>query len=362
MYYAGLDLHARYVTIAIVDKRGALVHETTVPTKDPEGLRGVLTRFLPLEVVVETSGSWPWLYELLGSAGITVHLAHAKQLRAIAESAQKTDQVDARLLARMWLAGLIPPAYPKDAAQLERVRLVRHRAALVRERTRLANRIHGQLRQRNIVLAREQLLRPTTRRWLRTEGWARLTAEQQRILDTYFVLIDQLTALLKPVDRRIELVARTDPAAALLQTIPGIGVFWAVLVTTEVLPIARFPRTAHLVSYAGLAPRTRSSGGQTRHGRIPAGCNRWLRWALVAAIPSHVRHASDSHLSQTYRALTARVGWRVARVATARKLVRMIHHMLRTGEPWHPDVSTPQTGRDELHQIAVAETTCSKSD
>ena len=201
-----------------------------------------------------------------------------------------------------------------------------------------------------------------TRRWLHTEGWAQLTAEQQRILDTYFALIDQLSVLLRPVDRRIAEVARTDPAAVLLQTIPGIGVFWAVLVTTEVLPIKRFARSAHLVSYAGLAPRTRSSGGHTRHGSIPAGCNRWLRWALVSAIPTHVRHAPESQLSLAYDALKARLGWRVARVAAARKLARTIYHLLRTGEPWRPDVTKSQTGRDELQQIAVAPTTCTKSD
>ncbi len=362
MYYAGLDVHSQYVTIAVVDKSGALVRETEVCTREPEVLRAVLTRFRPLEVVVEASGFWPWVYDLLVPAGITFHLAHAKKLRAIAENAQKSDQVDARLLARMLLSGLIPPAYPKGAAQLERMRLVRHRAALVQERTRLANRIHGQLHQRNIVLPRERLLRQATRHWLHTEAWTQLTAEQQAILTTHFAIIDQLTELLRPVDRRIQQLALSDPVAGLLQTIPGIGVYWAVLVTAEVLPLERFRRPAHLVSYAGLAPRTRSSGGHTRHGPIPAGCNRWLRWALVSAIPSHVRHAPESQLTAAYLELKARLGWRVARVAAARKLARMIYHMLSTHEPWRAALTSTQTARDELQQSAVAQTTCSYSD
>ena len=59
-------------------------------------------------------------------------------------------------------------------------------------------------------------------------------------------------------------MGRTDPAVQLLQTIPGIGPFWALLLTTELLPLERFDRPAQMVSYAGLAPRTRSSGGKTQ--------------------------------------------------------------------------------------------------
>ena len=36
MYYAGQDVHAQYVTIAVVDKSGTLVHETSVATREQE--------------------------------------------------------------------------------------------------------------------------------------------------------------------------------------------------------------------------------------------------------------------------------------------------------------------------------------
>ena len=357
MYYAGLDVHTRYVTIAVLDKGGAKVLETSVATSEPERLLAVLAPFRPLTVVVEACGLWPWLHDLLVAAGISFQLAHAKRLRAIAESAQKSDTVDAELLARMLLTGLIPPAFPKPAAQLERMRLVRHRAGLVRERSRFANRIHGQLHQCNIAVGREKLLRQETREWLYTSAWHVLGAEQQEILKTHFALIDHLSELLRPLDRRIKDLARSDPAARLLQTIPGIGPFWALLLTTELLPLTRFDRPAQLVSYAGLAPRTRSSGGKTHHGSIPAGANRWVRWALVSAIPSHLRYAPESSLSQYYTRLQERIGWQTARVATARKLARIIYQMLRTNEPWCAAPTESKTHRDELRRNPVAATT-----
>src|SRR5438876_190486 len=148
MYFAGLDAHLKYVTVAVLDRLGTLVLETTVPTRERERLLAVLAPFRPLEVVVETCPFWPWLYDLLVPAGIGFHLAHAKALRAIATAPQKSDAVDARLLARMLLSGLIPEAYPRSADQRELLRLLRHRTALVRFRTRLAGRIYSQLHRR----------------------------------------------------------------------------------------------------------------------------------------------------------------------------------------------------------------------
>ena len=79
----------------------------------------------------------------------------------------------------MLLSGLIPEAYPRPAHQRELLRLLRHRMALVRQRTRLAGRIHSQLHQQRLSLPREKLLRVEAREWLHTTAWPRLTGEQQ---------------------------------------------------------------------------------------------------------------------------------------------------------------------------------------
>src|SRR6266705_1565428 len=312
MYFAGLDAHLKYVTVAVLDRLDTIVLETTVSTREPERLLAVLAPFRPLEVVVETCPFWPWLYDLLVPAGIKFHLAHAKRLRAIATAPQKNDRVDARLLARMLLSGLIPEAYPRPGDQRELLRLLRHRTTLVRYRTRLAT-------------------------------------EQQAIVTTHLALIDQLTPLIQALERRIDTAAGANPTAALLATIPGIASYRSLLLAAELSPVSRFPRVEHLASYAGLAPVTRSSGGHTRHGSIPQGANRWVRGALVSAIPSHVRWAPTSPVTRAYAQLTARLGWRVARVAAARKLLRIVYIMLRHGEPWRGVGRVEADVRDEVH-------------
>lgn len=334
MYYGGIDAHLSYLQIAVCDRGGEMKLNRRVSTREPEELVLTLAPFRPLEVVVETCPFWPWIYDRLVAEGITFHLAHAKALRFIANNPQKKDAVDAAVLARMLLSGLIPKAYPRRPEQRETLRLVRHRAALVRERTRLACRIHAQLHQSRVLLEREELLRKRTREFLEGEARSQLTPEQWALISTHFELIDGITPLINQLDRRIEKEAESDPNAQLLMTIPGIGPYRGLLLATEISPVERFPRDAELLSYAGLAPTTRSSGGHTRHGQIPRGANRWVRGALVAAIPSHVRVAPESSLSARYEMLKERLGWQVARTAAARKLARTVYRMLKTGEGW----------------------------
>ncbi|MGH7443611.1 MAG: hypothetical protein ACREKM_01985 [Longimicrobiales bacterium] len=76
--------------------------------RERSDLRRFLEEFRPLRVVVETCPFWPWLRDELESAGIEFVLAHARELRAIAQHAQKNDAVDAHLLARMLLAEYMP--------------------------------------------------------------------------------------------------------------------------------------------------------------------------------------------------------------------------------------------------------------
>ena len=149
MFVAGIDAHATYSVIAIVSNTGQLVAgPIRIKNTQEDRLDDLLERYQPLEVVVETSPAWPWLFDRLEGNGIRFVLAHAKRLRVIAESNYKSDDIDAELLARMRLAGLIPEVHPKCVEQREQAVLLRNRARLVRERTRMVNRIHAGTCQR----------------------------------------------------------------------------------------------------------------------------------------------------------------------------------------------------------------------
>jgi len=352
MYVAGIDAHTTYLVVAVVSNTGERV---LAPTKVRYGERGRLLElcapYRPLEAVVEASPGWAWLRDLMLAHDIGFVLAHSRRLRAIAESNYKKDEIDAELLARMRVAGCIPAIHAKDPGQREVALLVRHRVWLVRQRTALLNRIHAQLHAVGLRMERGRLLTRKGQGWLKQEAWPLLTREQRRLIRTHLRLIRQLTEMIRRVDRRIEQVAASVAACSVLRSIPGIGSYRALMIASEVLPIERFATPDRLVSYAGLAPRTSSSGLRAvRHGSLPAGANRWLRGTFVRTVVSHVQYAPDSWLTAYYTQQKERVGWRVARIAAARKLARAVHRMLRTGECW----TSKQDVRSELHSPPAA--------
>lgn len=349
MFFAGIDAHTRYCVLVIVDKQGVKqLGPVRVPVGSAQKLVELVAPFRPLEAVVETGPTWPWLYEVLDQAGVQFVLAYAKKLRAIAEANYKRDQIDAELLARMRIAGLIPEVYPTPAYQREWARLVRHRWALSVQRTMLLNRVHAQLHQVGLSMGRGQLLTRKGKQWVRACAWPQLGTEQRCLIRTHFQLVARLSVLLRALDRRIAYVAGGIREAQLLKTIPGVGDYRALLLCAELLPIVRFARPDHVVSYAGLAPRTSQSGQRPiRHGSIPRAVNRWLRGALVRAVVSHVQHAPESWLTKYYEEQKQRVGWQVARIAAARKLARAVHAMLRTQRAW--SMQQPGLGRAPLN-------------
>lgn len=355
MYVAGIDAHTTYLVASIVSKQGERVQRPTrISNANTEELLGLLEPYRPLEAVVETCPSWPWLHDLLVGHGHHFVLAHAKKLRAIAEANYKRDEIDAELLARMRVAGLIPEVHSKSIEQREQATLLRHRASLVRLRTMAASRIHAQLHSVGLRLERGRLLTREGRRWVRQEAWPVLGPEQQLWIRTQWGIIRSLGPRIKKLDRRIERMGQELDAVALLRTIPGIGPYRGLLIATEVLPIERFRTSAHLVSYAGLAPRSSQSGLRPiRHGSIPAGANRWLRGAFVRAVVSHVGLAPDSYLTRSYEETKARLSWQVARVATARRLTRAVHAMLRTGEVWRDQPVYGERGELRTGHVAV---------
>ena len=100
--------------------------------------------------MLEASGNWCAAYDTLVAAGAEVKLAHPARVKAIASARIKTDKIDARILAHLLRADLIPEAWapPQEVRDLRD--LVRLRWGFISNRTRAKNRIH-------VLLAREGL-------------------------------------------------------------------------------------------------------------------------------------------------------------------------------------------------------------
>ena len=143
-------------------------------------------------------------------------------------------------------------------------------------------------------------------------------------------MVEALTQEIAGVDARLETAAAADPIVH-LQTVPGVGTVVALTFRAFVDDIARF-RTAGQVSAAiGLVPREDSSAERRHRGHITKAGPNELRSLLVQGAWACWRSRRSAHLRLWVEAVAARRGRRIAVVALARRLSRILFAMWRDG-------------------------------
>ena len=265
MNSVGIDLHRKRSHIAVIDGEGTQVLSRRI-ANDPATFLELLGELEDeTQVAVEATYGWEWLAELLEEAGYEIHLAHPLRTRAIAAARVKTDSVDARTLAQLLRADLLPEAYvaPRELRDLRD--LLRHRIALTQMRTALKNRVHAQLARAGIQQRHSDLFGPGGREFLRGLG---LREEPRRRVDSLLGLVDDFDREIKAVTAEVDARAKADERVEVLTQIRGVGPYTAMLVIAEVGDVSRFPTARKLCAWAGLTPTVRSSDGKARLGNI----------------------------------------------------------------------------------------------
>jgi len=149
-------------------------------------------------------------------------------------------------------------------------------------------------------------------------------------------VIETLTEEIENLEETIEERAGSLKETQLLMTIPGVSYYSALMIYAEVGEIGRFDRDKEVVSYAGLNPVIRESGDSRIEGGISKRGSRQLRWILVQCARTAVHTCKDEYLKQFYDRLAGKKGSQKAIVATARKLLVSIFHMLDREEVYDP--------------------------
>jgi transposase len=166
-----------------------------------------------------------------------------------------------------------------------------------------------------------------------------LPAAAQELLRQDLALLEPLLHEVRATEQWLRDSVRGDHRVELLRTIPGLGDLLATVVALEIDRIERFASAAKLAAYAGLVPTTYSSGRQTFHGKLMAQTNKWSRWALVEAAWVAVR--LDPYFRAHFANRRAHKPAQIAIIATARRLLEVVWHVLKRGPP----VPEPTTGR-----------------
>lgn len=333
MTFVGLDLHKRYITACALDESGAVLGEVRRLSVSLESLLDFLSMFeKPVTVGMEATLYWQWLHDQLDAHEYSCRVADARQVKLIWQARSKTDPIDARKLAELLRVNLFPTIWVPDADTRRRRQLLHGRGFLVKQRTKVKNRIHGRLTSENFLYFGADLYGRAGRAWLAT---VQLSPVMRSQVDRLLRIHDALTHEIALMDDEVKRLRRDHPMIETLHTIPGIGLFGALLLVAEIGTIERFASAHRLAAYAGLVPSTRSSGGKTTHGGIGHASNRWLKWVLVEIVQS--LKSSPGPVGDQYRRLLRAKGKQKATVAAARKLCCYIYWMWKEGlsyEEW----------------------------
>jgi len=327
MNSVGIDLHRNRSHIAVLDEHG----ELTLSKRIVNGRETFLELLGGLEgesqIAVEATYGWEWLAELLEDAGYDLHLAHPLRTRAIAAARVKTDAVDAKTLALLLRADLLPEAYvaPRELRDLRE--LLRHRIALTAMRSALKNRVHAILAKHGITREHSDLFGKGGRQFLAA---LELREAPRARLDSLIALICDFDREIDETTREIDQRAKADDRVEVLCQIRGIGPYTAMLIIAEVGEINRFPDARHLCAWAGLTPTVRSSDGKARLGHISRQGSPALRWALVEAAQKCM--TGGGPLREQFERIAKRRGRKIAKVAIARQILTLSYYGLRDGE------------------------------
>jgi transposase len=337
MFYVGLDIHSTRIAICALDEAGQVAHRSQVRSLEEmlRTLRSLPNRF---EVCYEASCGYGHYHDLLRPVAARVLVAHPGQLRLIFRSKHKNDRNDAERLAKLLYLGETPTVHvptPEVRAWRE---LVNCRGQIIAKRTRAKNTVRSLLRSAGVNPPKHPgLWTKTGLKWLRQLELP--TASQQLRRDLLLEEIETLTKQVRRIEQQLDRQARRTPAVARLRTIPGVGARTAEAVAAFVDDPHRFGNAKAVGRYFGLVPCQDQSGDRNRLGHITREGAPVVRQLLAEAAWQARRRSPTvgAFFERAQRDDPQRK--KIALVATAHYLVRVMWSMLRHGTIWQENRS-----------------------
>ncbi len=330
-FYLGIDLHLKRTYMVLMDAKGEILNKGRISNQE---ITKYLQEKVPQETyaVLEATRNWPFMYDLLHEHVQRVDLVHAKGVRAIANAAVKTDQIDASALAHLARMNYIPKAYAASKEMRDLRQLLRHRGWMVNQRSKAKNRIHAALAAYNLISPVTDLFGVTGREYLAEVMEKELRPSARQVVEDHLAMIDHLTERIHAIEKNISLNERQNHIVNILKSMPGVGRLIALILLAEIGDISRFHSPKALCSWAGLTPRVHNSDAVVQHGHITKEGSRYLRTAMVQAATTACRVSPKWYRVHEHMAL--RCGRRAARVAVARRLLTVIYYMWKKDQPY----------------------------
>lgn len=327
MLYTGIDLHRQLIVLCTVNESGEIIARSKIKTESD----AVITYFRqwtgPHRAAVECTSSWYWLSDLLYSIGVTVVLAHAKYLKAIAYAKVKIDAVDAHTLAQLLRMGFVPEAHQLPTEYRALRDLLRQRMVMEHQRTNLMGRMTSMLVKFNITKLPCVASQPRFADFLAS---CVIPEEYRMTLLLYHQQCLQVAQHKKHLENYFKGELRPTSTLQLLVSIPGIGDITGAIIAMETGEISRFANDKHYASYCRLAPGARDSGGKHKHRSGSKDGNQYLKYAFTEAALKAMRFYPE--IREFAQRLEQRSNPTIARTVVAKELSRITFYVLSRQE------------------------------
>lgn len=331
LIYVGLDVHKKSWSVTLYSDEFELKTYTQPP--NPEVLITYLNRHYPgaqFQAIYEAGFSGFWIQRELSKHGISCKVIHPADIpTSDKEKRQKTDKMDSRKLSRVCKSKEVRGIYIPTEEQQEERNLLRVRQKIIRDTTRVKNRIKFYLMYQGIDTSLFEG-RKWTRKYLGFLKEIKLTTQSGTFaLQTYVEELENLDKQASNLDLKVKELSKTEryrENVELLCSVPSIGITSAMILLTEIGDITRFKTFDDLCSFFGLIPNTHSSGENERVGHITRRGNQFLKSIIIECAWTAVR--KDPALLQYYKKLIVRMNGNKAIIRIARHLLSRIRHVL----------------------------------
>lgn len=331
MIHIGIDLHFTNMVNSAINDNGEEIWKGKLPATR-QSLSDFFSQFNePVQAVVECTSFWYWVADWCQEHNISLILAHAKMLKAISYAKVKTDKVDAKTLADLLRAGLIPEAHMQMGNQRDLRELTRARLRMIHRRERLQSSLWNLAAKYNVNI---HDVESTWRHPDQLRQWLEAQLPPVSYLEAN-LLLEQLIQLQRhiiQIEESIEEQTMFSSELERVMAVPGIGLVTGWTILAEVGDILRFPTDKKFVSYCRLVPGSKNSSSTRRHKSGNKDGNKYLRMAFgQAAISAYSQYGP---VKRFYNKIKHRSGKKVARAVVAKELAKIVWHMLTKDEEY----------------------------
>lgn len=336
MIYVGMDISSKDFMIHAIDERKKVKFKGPIsPTK--RSLRELIdTLGMEKKVFVfEAGNQMKWIADFFKKELQDIHVVHPNEVKWITQSSgKKTDKVDAKKLAELARADMLPRrVHVAEGSARDLRELVGARQTVLSKRVGLMNTIRGYLKQEGVRLPAKFF---TSNEWQVELMDLKLRSSTEIIVANLMYAVEQLQECEKGLNAEIQKI--NNEKIELIETIPGIGKLSSRILFAAIIDESRFDNSKCLANYGALTPTIYQSGGMENLGNINRDGRGEIRRAMLqcAHAVARTKTAGVKPLKDFFERIEKKRGKKRAIVALARKLLTTVYGVLKSGEAYNP--------------------------